>query len=466
MRKITLISISIFMLLALSLSFIFVTPIVKAENDYDFVKEQEYKIDRTLADKILQEFSVGYTKDDVFIDLKDRTAGSEGEKKAAEYLANKFHEYKLTGLNATKGYNETFNKDEYFENFTFTYGMDNKKYSSQNVVGLKKSAKKDAKAIYIGAHIDNYYGFTFGGTEGVKSNGASDNGTGVATMLIIADAIKDLTLDFDVVFVGFGAEEVGYCGSIDFVERLKFDDIENALLMINLDSVAAGDNLYLYTNEKETYHEKYMHKVAGSLNIDLKSMPNKKDVNMGISTFKDIPYTHMGMQSDHSSFYNVGILVANFFAYNMDLFNPKESSEHENIIHTGNDTYEVLNEYYGEKNENGEKQYVAKMNGIADIVLSTMLSTNFETVLTDSKEALPYSSAWNNKWIFFGIGAGVLAIVVIVLILWFKSSRNKNPNEPIIEVEEIKTDDNIFGGDFGTSSNENKKPEDKIFDDF
>lgn len=462
MKKITLILVLV--LISVSISLVGFLPTATAETNYDLTQKQEYTLDREIADKILFEFTDSYVdENEELIDMKDRTATSDGEKHAAKYVAKKFYEFGLVSYKTKGDLNETFNQNDYVKDVSFYTSTDGP-FISKNVIGMKKSSKQGAKNVYIGAHIDNYYGAPTINNEMNKSTGAYDNGTGVATMLAIAEAIKDLTFDFNIVFIGFGAEEPGYYGSQDFVDNLSASEVEDALLMINLDSIGAGDKLYLYTYEGETYHERFMKQVADKKSVNINSMPKRKDVSYGIQLFDDISYSHVGMESDHRTFYNSDILVANFFSYNLDGLKWKESNSHDNIMHTSKDTYDILNEYYGAVNSDGEKEYLAKMNGVADIVLSSLTATDFEKMLLDSKANLPNLSIWNKKWIYFVIGGSVLLISIGAVMMVYYSQKKKYQDEPIT-IEETNASDNIevFGSEFESKPNDKN---DDLFDDF
>lgn len=47
-------------------------------------------------------------------------------------------------------------------------------------------------------------------------------------------------------FVAFGAEEVGLRGSRYYAEQMSDQDIASTVIMIDLDSVDAGDFFYVY----------------------------------------------------------------------------------------------------------------------------------------------------------------------------------------------------------------------------
>jgi len=81
---------------------------------------------------------------------------------------------------------------------------------------------------------------------GNRSPGALDNGTGVGTLLELARTWRPRPdAPAEVCWVATGAEEVGLDGARDFLRRHEGWCREKPTLVINLDSVGAGDRIYL-----------------------------------------------------------------------------------------------------------------------------------------------------------------------------------------------------------------------------
>jgi alkaline phosphatase isozyme conversion protein len=71
---------------------------------------------------------------------------------------------------------------------------------------------------------------------------------GVAVLLELAMRIQAVETPYTVRFIAFGAEEYGMEGSYYYAVHLSSDELKNIVGMINLDSVIAGDNMYIYSN--------------------------------------------------------------------------------------------------------------------------------------------------------------------------------------------------------------------------
>ena len=104
---------------------------------------------------------------------------------------------------------------------------------SRNVIGERRAAADDAPVVILGAHYD-----TVPDTEG-----ASDNGSGLSTLLTIAAHTADTDYPFTVRIILFGAEEIGLFGSRHYVDGMSEEQVENTLAMLNFDALGSGDSL-------------------------------------------------------------------------------------------------------------------------------------------------------------------------------------------------------------------------------
>ncbi len=65
-------------------------------------------------------------------------------------------------------------------------------------------------------------------------------------MLETAKRMKDVKSNYTLRFIAFGAEEVDLCGSTYCASKMSKPVISNTLLMVNMDSLIAGNNMYVY----------------------------------------------------------------------------------------------------------------------------------------------------------------------------------------------------------------------------
>ncbi len=170
-------------------------------------------------------------------DLKGRLAGSEGEKKAAEFISKEFKNLKL----------KTIDGKTFTQNFTYDVKLNPHeessavKINSRNVIGYLDN--KASKTIVIGAHYDHlglneHHNSTLMNPDGQIHNGADDNASGVSAVLELARMFsQNKTKEkANYVFALFSGEEDGLMGSKKFAEEVK-TKYPNVVSMINLDMI-------------------------------------------------------------------------------------------------------------------------------------------------------------------------------------------------------------------------------------
>ena len=104
---------------------------------------------------------------------------------------------------------------------------------SRNVIADMDGAASGDRTVIIGAHYDTV----------PDTQGASDNGSGISTVLTIADHIAERDYPFDVRIILFGAEEVGLFGSRYYADNMSQQEIDNTIAMLNFDAFGSGTAL-------------------------------------------------------------------------------------------------------------------------------------------------------------------------------------------------------------------------------
>lgn len=365
----------------------------------------------------------------------DRTCATEGEKAAAEYLAET-----LQGL----GYDSKNGK--YLQGFSvYTEDTVDGGYLSysQNVVGVKKAENGSQKTVIIGAHYDNAYGLS-----NSLSKGAYDNGSGVAATLALAYAIAKEDIPYNVEIVFFGMEEAGMLGSSAYVSNMTEDEIENTLMMINLDSISCGDNLYIFTDEIKRTHEEMFIESAKKIGGTLTEMPWDKMSNGYFRVIDEKPFVHVGIQSDNAVFMAKGIPCTFFFGYNLsskENINGQESDGKTDIMHTEYDTVESVLDIYGE-------EFVKdRFELVSSVVMTTLGREDFVEKAEHSKANPTTISFIYETWFFFVVAIIVFVAFIVAVYLiarkdWGKLPTiriiiNKRPDEPIDEIDTFEESD-------------------------
>jgi hypothetical protein len=154
------------------------------------------------------------------VSIGPRVAGTDGETKAAQYIMSAF-----TAIGYTP------------QTQPFTAPAGNQSISSANVVAVKTGIS--SQQILVGAHYDT--------TD--AGPGADDNASGVAVMLEVAKLVQQAKTPYTIRFIAFGAEEKGLLGSFAFLNQMSQDEFQNVVVMVDLDSLVAGDTAYAYSDE-------------------------------------------------------------------------------------------------------------------------------------------------------------------------------------------------------------------------
>ncbi len=256
------------------------------------------------------ESDVAFLADDK---LEGRQTGTEGEKKAAEYIANRFKEIGLTAKGTDEFYQEFsfLPKTNPHSEIQFTKNQDGT-ITGRNVIGFLDN--KAENTIIIGAHFD-HLGYGGEGSlyrDSIKAihNGADDNASGTAVMLDLARKLKNKNLNNNYLFMAFSGEEMGLLGSNYFVKNPTINT-KAVSYMINMDMVGRlkqDSALAVYGTGTSPIFKQ----VLKAHNNKFKLIENESGVG----------------PSDHTSFYLADIPVLHFFTgQHSDYHKPGDDSE-------------------------------------------------------------------------------------------------------------------------------------------
>lgn len=260
------------------------------------------------------ETDVAYLADDK---LEGRQTGTEGEVKAAEFIASRFEKMGLEPK-GTDGFLQPFSfkpKTDPHKEVEFTTNEDGS-ITGRNVLGFINNNAE--KTIVIGAHYDHLgyggEGSLYRGDEKAIHNGADDNASGVAVLLDLAARIKTNATNTlnnnNYLFMAFSGEEMGLLGSNYFVKNATVDT-KNINYMINMDMVGrlkADSTLAVYGTGTSPMFKQ----VIQAHNDHFRIVENESGVG----------------PSDHTSFYLADIPVLHFFTgQHEDYHKPSDDSE-------------------------------------------------------------------------------------------------------------------------------------------
>ena len=149
--------------------------------------------------------------------MQGRKAGSPGIEKAAKYIELQFSEIGL----------KPFNNSNFRQSFKHINRRSEKKEELDlfNIIGLLEGTSLKEEFVIISAHYD-HLGQIEGGKGDLVFNGANDNATGVAAMIMLAEYFKKTKINKrSILFVAFTAEEMGLTGSNYFGKTISAESI-------------------------------------------------------------------------------------------------------------------------------------------------------------------------------------------------------------------------------------------------
>lgn len=255
-----------------------------------------------------------YTQEFAF---QSRVAGSESEVAAA---------VRIKGWFENAGYTTSFQP--------FTYVASGKQGYSQNVVASMhaNTSESNPPLVIVGAHYDSV----------VAGNGADDNGSGIGCILEIAETIAEYPRGYDVVFVAFGAEEVGLKGSNYYASHMSSADQSRTVAMINFDSLIAGDKLYIHAGfNRKTGPRDDMLALIDDLDLPIEIQP-------GLNEHYPAGFTP-DYFSDYTAFNQAGIPIVAFESTNWeigDLDGYVQTEKYGSFWHTGKDKLPTIEQRF------------------------------------------------------------------------------------------------------------------------
>lgn len=152
-----------------------------------------------------------------------------------------------------------------------------------------------------------------------------------------AERLKDIDTPYSIRFIAFGSEEVSLRGSNYYASNMSKEDISNTVGMINMDSLAVGDKMYVYGSAGD---KGFIRDLA--LNI-----AKNKNLNIGTNPGHnpEYPAGTTGDWSDHAPFNRLGIPYGYLESTNWELGDKDgytQTEKHGGVWHTKNDNLEFI----------------------------------------------------------------------------------------------------------------------------
>ena len=163
----------------------------------------------------------------------------------------------------------------------------------ENLIFSKQGASD--RVIVVGVHYDCVE----------QTFGTDDNASGVGVLLELASIYSTKESPYTIRFILFSAEEPGCLGSQYYVDNLSQEERDRIACMINIDTIAAGDNMYLYGGTVDDsgsivqdWAVYQAQSAADLLGLDMSFHPDVND---------SFPTPTKATASDQMPFANVGI---------------------------------------------------------------------------------------------------------------------------------------------------------------
>lgn len=228
-------------------------------------------------------------------ELAGRAPGTEGIKKAADYIAEQF---KNAGL--LPGADD----ESYFQIWNEVVDANGNKAQVKNIIGIIPGTNPNLKdeSVIVCAHYDHLglgWPGANKGNEGKIHPGADDNASGVSVMLELANLLgKTLKPQRTVIFVAFTSEESGLLGSKYYVQNMKRFPAKKVIGVLNFDTVGKLADKKLFVLSSNSAREWRFIFMGASYVTGVESEMITQDLDA----------------SDQRSFINIGVPGVQFFA--------------------------------------------------------------------------------------------------------------------------------------------------------
>jgi Zn-dependent M28 family amino/carboxypeptidase len=235
-------------------------------------------------------------------ELAGRKPLSEGSLKAQNYILNELRSLKLA---------EPLYPD-YIQRFSFSNQREKKTYhDAANLVAFIPGSRSK-KVIVVTAHYD-HVGIGKATISGDSIyNGADDNASGTAALLVLAEYFSENRPQHGMLFVALDAEEMGLRGARALVNDFPYP-LEQILVNVNMDMLSRSDKNELYISG--TFHnpqfKPLLEQVAKGSNPKLLfghdepgtgSNDWTKSSDHGAFFEKNVPHLYFGVE-DHEDYH-------------------------------------------------------------------------------------------------------------------------------------------------------------------
>lgn len=284
-----------------------------------------------------------------YAEIKNRVAGSDGEKQAYDYIINY-----LTNQTVLQPKNDVHVSNG-VQTFTFLSKFTSLYETSRNIVYTYSSAASSDKKVVISCHYDAvaYKLDDYQTNENIVASESINGSAGsVATLLALAKELPNLNLKYNIEIAFFGAGESNNAGSEFFTRGYSDEEKANVVCHIDFDGIAVGKYVNFYVDEIDNSFSDLITKIS----TDNKYKVSKVDVLhlnkylLEADNELGYDYYHVAMVGDNLNFKKNGIMSVKFFAgeySNGVVIGKCEYADKDLVTFTENDNREYITENYG-----------------------------------------------------------------------------------------------------------------------
>lgn len=402
----------------------------------------EHDISADPSDLVISSQTIEAKVEDFIEKHPDRTSFSQKERAAAEYI---------NGLLVDYGYSGAA-----LQEFSVIGNKSSDEKTSQNVIAVYPAAERndDTKNIILGAIYDNTTSAIESkdnSTDGTGGDGALMNGTGVATLLAIAEYLKteNPSYDFDVTIAFFGASCLYDYGAETMYVKMSDADRARTVLAVELRRLG-GEYLYAYSDARETGREEFFDRIAADNGLNVYKVTQKSPPFNTNNTLNGFPYYQWAHDGFFCQFFNRGIPTLNLVGANwegLDLTN-EEFVGSKPITYSADDTLNNL------KSRNPD--YAVNSATAATLLIKSMSDGAFIDTMTYDKANFPDTDIFTKSWVWLLVVLGIIAIAYVGMSLVTNYIGKKHP---IVVRQPKKMKMAVFGMDY------EDKDDDSIFVD-
>ncbi|MCM1367226.1 MAG: M28 family peptidase [Roseburia sp.] len=394
--------------------------------DHD-VSDPRYSVSASSLESKLEDFLSA---------CENRTTYTDGERRAAEYLNEQLVGY---------GYDDVGIREFSVSESAEIDGVtQEKRVNSRNVVAVYSSGDGDArKNVILCAYYDNRYSQPFSGAVGgFGASAALSNGTGVATLLEIAEYLQSEkpALDFDVTIAFLGASALSDIGAQRLYNDMTSKQREATVLVVELQRVGA-EHIYAFSDARKTERETFFDGISADNGLDIYKVTQKSPVITGMSALNGVPYFQWAHSGVFPVFFNAGIPTLNVVGADWETNN---LTDNDTVSFTENDTLKNL------KDSNPE--YADSMATAATLVIEAMKNDGFLTAMQYDVDNFPNTDVLEKEWIWYVVVLGVLAVAIVAMYIVFGRLTKKYPMT-VPQPKKMKMA--VFGMDYEDKNSDN-----------